>query len=119
MSQKKKTVGQLFASFNERYKIDDVSKSVGLQTLYGYLANQTKHNNGDYIHEPSDYIQVLLKSHLDYELPKGVQFKAGKAMNGDTWKDRCRSCFYLETCQYLEYDIREQVMNCKSYKLIQ
>lgn len=79
MSQKKKTVGQLFTSFNERYKVDDVSKSVGLQTLYGYLSNQVKHNNGNYFHEPSEYIQTLIEKYLDYQLPKGIQFKSGES----------------------------------------
>ena len=118
MSQKKKTVGQLFTSFNERYKVDDVSKSVGLQTLYGYLSNQVKHNNGNYFHEPSEYIQTLIEKYLDYQLPKGIQFKAGEKLSGDKWIERCRSCFYWETCQYLEYGMQKEIEQCNSFKQI-
>jgi len=117
MSQtKKKTVRQLYDLFEQMYKIDQISKSVGLQALYGYLSNQMKHNNGNYIHEPSEYIQTMLEAHLDYRMPTGKQFKAGVKMTGDKWIERCRACFYAITCEYLEYGMHQQIESCKSFK---
>lgn len=78
MSKEKLTVHQLYEMFKERFNVDQIERSIELQTLYGYLANQNKRADGHFIHEPSDYIATLIKAHLGYENPKGMQYKTTK-----------------------------------------
>lgn len=119
MKTEKKTIHQLYVMFNDRFNVDQISNSIGLQTLYGYLANQNKRADGHFVHDPSDYIKTLIKAHLGYENPSGMQiktFEKGELKDRSLWKERCRSCFWMQTCTFLEYDQRREIINCNSFK---
>ena len=114
----KKTIHQLWLMFKERYKDpNEISVSVALMTLRGYLDTQMERNEGHFIHEPSDYIQSLLRTYLGHEHPKGMQTKSVEAGRiTDQHRERCCSCFYASTCQFLEYGMTKSIIECTSFK---
>ena len=62
-----KTIRELLDEFQQKYTIDDLTKSEELNVLHQYLSKQAARNNGDFYHEPSEYISELIFVHLGYD----------------------------------------------------
>ena len=79
--KKPPTVKELFRMYTERYTHDQIAESIELQTLYQYLADQSKRAGGNFIHIPSDYLCSLVKKHLDVNLELEDQLYTKEAQN--------------------------------------
>jgi len=113
MRNKPKTIAELYAEFNKRYRGrgNEIINSQSLITLYGYLSIQMHRDDGRFYHVPMECFCDLLKRHLQYDPSVANDLYNAAETEGPD----CRLCNWVETCSFLEYGLTEQIRNCKNF----